>query len=254
MEALLVGIVVDIVLALAWAGFRKLYLSVRDHYRVKNDVDFNQGNHKWHPEVDKKEIDDEVQKAVDKLVPTLAKKITNMAGRSYESIHGEPGGISNGTGGKKLRLSKEPPTRWFGEQQPLYMTLGPYNGVTMQNIDEATPNSSMGPLSYDMAFDHLMGDKPKEPDKNDRPAMIAEKYQAHLNYVREVTKAMEEWGKIPVPSSIRFKMTQAETVDDLLNAEDEYHKYVMEQRKEDEEPYMFMLDSCGGEIDREILY
>ena len=77
---------------------------------------------------------------------------------------------------------------------------------------------------------------------------------------------------MPVPSHIRTKMVNAESVDDLLTAEDEYHKmvsahfrgkkekYLMDMHnriahvERDEQPFMLTEIYCGGsEIDREIL-
>ena len=153
----------------------------------------------------------------------------------------------------------------------------------MQDISASTPNSSKAPLEFE-TFIRSIAESSKDKKlcesiidgyktaMDDKPKKVAEAFQAHLDYVKDVIKCMEEWGEMPVPSHIRTKMVNAESVDDLLTAEDEYHKmvaahfrgkkekYLMDMHnriahvERDEQPFMLTEIYCGGsEIDREIL-
>ena len=83
MEAIIIGIAVDIGLGLLFLIGKKIFLSIRDYYRHSNGIFLKNSTEKDAPTVDKKEIDDEVQKAVENLVPTLAERITKQVGNDY---------------------------------------------------------------------------------------------------------------------------------------------------------------------------
>lgn len=296
MEAIIIGIAVDIGLGLLFLIGKKIFLSIRDYYRHSNGIFLKNSTEKDTPTVDKKEIDDEVQKAVENLVPTLAAKIT-MLGRDYSGKDKAFDQLMNRES-HKVRLSKESLPRWAAERQMIessnpWATNESYTGftgacgITMQDISASTPNSSKAPLDFEKFIRSIADSNHATPkDKklcesiidgyktamDDKPKKVAEAFQAHLDYVNDVIKCMEEWGEMPVPSHIRTKMVNAESVDDLLDAEDEYHKmvsahfrgkkekYLMDMRdriahvERDEQPFMLTESyGGGGEIDREIL-
>ena len=279
MEAIIIGIAVDIGLGLLFLIGKKIYLSIRDYYRHSNGIFLKDSTEKDAPTVDKKEIDDEVQKAVENLVPTLAERITKQVGNDYAR--------------EKLfdrvwdRHETYTPPRWEAERR-LEGTCGIScePGLTLQDISASTPNSSKAPLEFEKFIRSIADSSPRHEHKkfceslidgyktamDDKPKKVADAFQAHMDYVNDVIRCMEEWGEMPVPSHIRTKMVNAESVDDLMGAEDEYHKMVaahfrgkkdkslqdMHNRithvERDEQPFMLTESYCGGgEIDREIL-
>ena len=281
MEAIIIGIGVDIGLGLLFIIGKKLFLTIRDYYRHSKGIyiKFETPTVTKQSHVDKKEIDDEVQKAVENLVPTLAERITKQVGNDYAR--------------EKLfdrvcdKHETYTPPRWEAERRlegACGISCEP--GLTLQDISASTPNSSKAPLEFETFIRSMAESTDRLKHKefcesiidcyktamDDKPKKVADAFQAHLDYVKDVIKCMEEWGEMPVPSHIRTKMVNAESVDDLLSAEDEYHKMVsahfrgkkykpiheMHNRiksvERDEQPFM-LTDSCsgGGEIDREIL-
>jgi len=288
MEAIIIGIAVDIGLGLLFLIGKKIFLSIRDYYRRSNGIFLKNTTEKDTPTVDKKEIDDEVQKAVENLVPTLAERITKQVGNDYAR--------------EKLfdRVWNETSTtpRWEAERRREGVCgISCEPGLTFQNISASTPNSSKAPREFETFIRSIADSNHVTPDDkklcesiidgyktamDDKPKKVAEAFQAHLDYVKDVIKCMEEWGEMPVPSLIRTKMVNAESVDDLLDAEDEYHKMVSAHFRgkkyksllemhnnitrvgkehnqpirveRDEQPFM-LTESYGGgsEIDREIL-
>lgn len=292
MEAIIIGIAVDIGLGLLFLIGKKIFLSIRDYYRHSNGIFLKNSTEKDAPTVDKKEIDDEVQKAVENLVPTLAERITKQVGNDYarEKL------FDRVWDGKSQSNETYTPPRsvsnpWHtgpGEMLNKYVGIScEPGGLTMQNISASTPNSSKAPIEFEtfirsIADSHHATPKDKKlcesiidgykTAMDDKPKKVAAAFQAHLDYVNDVIKCMEEWGEMPVPSHIRTKMVNAESVDDLLTAEDEYHKmvaahfrgkkdkYLMDMHnriahvERNEQPFM-LTDICGGgsEIDREIL-
>jgi hypothetical protein len=62
MEAIIIGIAVDIGLGLLFLIGKKIFLSIRDYYRHSNGIFLKNSTEKDAPTVDKKEIDDEVQR------------------------------------------------------------------------------------------------------------------------------------------------------------------------------------------------
>lgn len=277
MEALLIGIAVDILLALIWTGGKKAFLSIRDSYRRKHGIYIKQLDEmspkKVAPaEIDKKELDDEVNKAVEKLVPTLAAKIT-MLGRDYSGKDKAFDQLMNRES-HKVRLSKEPLPRWAAERQMVessnpwaanesYTGFTGACGITVQDIAASTPNSNKPQTSYEKFLDDIAKVADKESDKelikdiannyhlafDDKPQKIAQQYQAHLDYVKDVIKCMEEWGELPVPRAIQTMMVNAESVDDLLKGEDMYHQYVQAQfrgkKYKDYDEFRAALDSTA---------
>lgn len=283
MEAIIIGIAVDIGLGLLFLIGKKIFLSIRDYYRHSNGIFLKNSAEKDTPTVDKKEIDDEVQKAVENLVPTLAERITKQVGNEYarEKL------FDSVWNGKSQSNETYTPPRWEAERRRESLCgISCEPGLTMQDISASTPNSSKAPLEFETFIRSIADSNHATPnDKklcksiidgyktamDDKPKKVAEAFQAHLDYVKDVIKCMEEWGEMPVPSHIRTKMVNAESVDDLLTAEDEYHKmvsahfrgkkekYLMDMHnriahvERDEQPFM-LTDSYGGsEIDREIL-
>lgn len=284
MEAIIIGIAVDIGLGLLFLIGKKIFLSIRDYYRHSNGIFLKNSTEKDAPAVDKKEIDDEVQKAVENLVPTLAERITKQVGNDYarEKL------FDRVWNGKSQSNETYTPPRWeYERRRESLCGISCEPGLTMQDISASTPNSSNAPLEFEKFIRSIAESNHATPkDKklcesiidgyktamDDKPKRVAEAFQAHLDYVKDVIKCMEEWGEMPVPSHIRTKMVNAESVDDLLTAEDEYHKivaahfrgkkekYLMDMHnriahvERDEQPFM-LTDSCGGggEIDREIL-
>lgn len=285
MEAIIIGIAVDIGLGLLFLIGKKIFLSIRDYYRHSNGIFLKNSTEKDAPTVDKKEIDDEVQKAVESLVPTLAERITKQVGNDYarEKL------FDRTWNGKSQSNETYTPPRWeYERRREMLCGISCEPGLTMQDISASTPNSSNEPIEFErfirsIADSHHATPKDKKlcesiidgykTAMDDKPKKVAEAFQAHLDYVNDVIKCMEEWGEMPVPSHIRTKMVNAESVDDLLTAEDEYHKmvaahfrgkkekYLMDMHnriahvERDEQPFM-LTDICGGggsEIDREIL-
>jgi len=283
MEAIIIGIAVDIGLGLLFLIGKKIFLSIRDYYRHSNGIFLKNSTEKDAPTVDKKEIDDEVQKAVESLVPTLAERITKQVGNDYarEKL------FDRVWNGKSQSNETYTPPRWEYERRRESLCGISYEpGLTMQDISASTPNSSNAPIEFETFIRNIAKSSTRPKDKklcesiidgyktamDDKPKKVAAAFQAHLDYVNDVIKCMEEWGEMPVPSHIRTKMVNAESVDDLLTAEDEYHKivaahfrgkkdkYLMDMHnciahvERDEQPFM-LTDICGGgsEIDREIL-
>ena len=298
MEAIIIGIAVDIGLGLLFLIGKKLFLSIRDYYRHSNGIFLKNSTEKDTPTVDKKEIDDEVQKAVENLVPSLAERISKRVGNDYarEKLFDR---VWNGN--SKSNETYTPP-RWEAERRLEGVCgISCEPGLTLQDISASTPNSSKAPMEFETFIRNMAETSTSSKDKkvceaiidgyktamDDKPKKVADAFQAHLDYVKDVIKCMEEWGEMPVPSHIRTKMVNAESVDDLLDAEDEYHKMVsahfrgqkyksllemhnnitrvgkahnqptrVERDKRDEQPFM-LTDSYGGggggEIDREIL-
>ena len=284
MEAIIIGIAVDIGLGLLFLIGKKVFLSIRDYYRHSNGIFLKNSTEKDAPTVDKKEIDDEVQKAVESLVPTLAERITKQVGNDYAREK-----LFDRTWNEKSQLNETyTPPRWeYERRRESLCGISCEPGLTMQDISASTPNSSNEPIEFERFIRSIADSNHATPkDKklcesiidgyktamDDKPKKVAEAFQAHLDYVNDVIKCMEEWGEMPVPSHIRTKMVNAESVDDLLTAEDEYHKmvaahfrgkkekYLMDMHnriahvERDEQPFM-LTDICGGgsEIDREIL-
>lgn len=273
MEAIIIGIGVDIGLGLLFIIGKKLFLTIRDYYRHSKGIyiKFETPTVTKQSHVDKKEIDDEVQKAVEKLVPSLAERVTKQVGHDYSSKS------------SKNQIA-EPLPCWTSNES--YTGFTGACGITVQDIETSTPNSNKPSTSYEKFLDNIAKVCDKKSDKelvnaiaenyrtvmDDKPKKVADAFQAHLDYVKDVIKCMEEWGEMPVPSHIRTKMVNAESVDDLLTAEDEYHKmvaahfrgkkekYLMDMHnriahvERDEQPFM-LTESYGGgsEIDREIL-
>lgn len=284
MEAIIIGIAVDIGLGLLFLIGKKIFLSIRDYYRHSNGIFLKNSTEKDAPTVDKKEIDDEVQKAVESLVPTLAERITKQVGNDYAREKF----FDRTWNGKSQSNETYNPPRWeYERRREMLCGISCEPGLTMQDISASTPNSSNEPIEFERFIRSITDSHHATPkDKklcesiidgyktamDDKPKKVAEAFQAHLDYVKDVIKCMEEWGEMPVPSHIRTKMVNAESVDDLLTAEDEYHKMVaahfrgkkdkdlmdMHNRiahvERDEQPFM-LTDICGGgsEIDREIL-
>ena len=270
MEAIIIGIGVDIGLGLLFIIGKKLFLTIRDYYRHSKGIyiKFETPTVTKQSHVDKKEIDDEVQKAVEKLVPSLAERVTKQVGHDYSSKS------------SKNQIT-EPLPCWTSNES--YTGFTGACGITVQDIETSTPNSNKPSTSYEKFLDNIAKVCDKKSDKelvnaiaenyrtfmDDKPKKVADAFQAHLDYVRDVIKCMEEWGEMPVPSEIRTKMVNAESVDDLLSAEDEYHKIVsahfrgkkykplheMHNRITSVEQPFMLTDSYGGggEIDREIL-
>ena len=287
MEAIIIGIAVDIGLGLLFLIGKKIFLSIRDYYRHSNGIFLKNSTEKDAPTVDKKEIDDEVQKAVESLVPTLAERITKQVGNDYakEKL------FDRAWNSKPQSNETYTPPRWeYERRREMLCGISCEPGLTMQDISASTPNSSNAPLDFEkfirsMADSHHATPKDKKlcesiidgykTAMDDKPKKVAAAFQAHLDYVNDVIKCMEEWGEMPVPSHIRTKMVNAESVDDLLTAEDEYHKmvaahfrgkkekYLMDMHnriahvERDEQPFMLTESygggGGGGEIDREIL-
>jgi hypothetical protein len=283
MEAIIIGIAVDIGLGLLFLIGKKIFLSIRDYYRHSNGIFLKNSTEKDAPTVDKKEIDDEVQKAVESLVPTLAERITKQVGNDYarEKL------FDRVWNGKSQSNETYTPPRWeYERRRESLCGISCEPGLTMQDISASTPNSSNAPIEFETFIRNIAKSSTRPKDKklcesiidgyktamDDKPKKVAAAFQAHLDYVNDVIKCMEEWGEMPVPSHIRTKMVNAESVDDLLTAEDEYHKivaahfrgkkdkYLMDMHnriahvERDEQPFM-LTDICGGgsEIDREIL-
>ena len=286
MEAIIIGIAVDIGLGLLFLIGKKIFLSIRDYYRHSNGIFLKNSTEKDAPTVDKKEIDDEVQKAVESLVPTLAERITKQVGNDYarEKL------FDRTWNGKSQSNETYTPPRWeYERRREMLCGISCEPGLTMQDISASTPNSSKAPMEFETFIRSIAESSTRPKDKklcesiidgyktamDDKPKKVAEAFQAHLDYVKDVIKCMEEWGEMPVPSHIRTKMVNAESVDDLLTAEDEYHKMVaahfrgkkdkdlmdMHNRiahvERDEQPFMLTESygggGGGGEIDREIL-
>lgn len=240
MEAIIIGIGVDIGLGLLFIIGKKLFLTIRDYYRHSKGIyiKFETPTVTKQSPVDKKEIDDEVQKAVENLVPTLAERITKQVGNDYarEKL------FDRAWNGKSQSNETYTPPRWEAERRrEMLCGISCEPGLTMQDISASTPNSSKAPLEFEtfirsIADSHHATPKDKKlcesiidgykTAMDDKPKRVAEAFQAHLDYVKDVIKCMEEWGEMPVPSHIRTKMVNAESVDDLLDAEDEYHKMV----------------------------
>ena len=284
MEAIIIGIAVDIGLGVLFMIGKKIFLTIRDYYRHSNGISLTNYTEKDAPTVDKKEIDDEVRKAVENLVPTLAERITKQVGNDYAKEK-----LFDSVWNRKSQSNETyTPPRWEAERRLESLCgISCEPGLTMQNISASTPNSSNAPIEFENFIRSIADSNHATPkDKklcesiidgyktamDDKPIKVAEAFQAHLDYVKDVIKCMEEWGEMPVPSHIRTKMVNAESVDDLLTAEDEYHKmvsahfrgkkekYLMDMHnriahvERDEQPFM-LTDICGGgsEIDREIL-
>ena len=283
MEAIIIGIAVDIGLGLLFLIGKKVFLSIRDYYRHSNGISLTNCTEKDAPTVDKKEIDYEVRKAVENLVPTLAERITKQVGNDYAREK-----LFDRTWNEKSQLNETyTPPRWeYERRRESLCGISCEPGLTMQDISASTPNSSNAPLEFETFIRSIAESSTRPKDKklcesiidgyktamDDKPKKVAEAFQAHLDYVKDVIKCMEEWGEMPVPSRIRTKMVNAESVDDLLTAEDEYHKmvsahfrgkkekYLMDMHNRiahvelDEQPFM-LTESYGGgsEIDREIL-
>ena len=283
MESIIIGIAVDIGLGVLFMIGKKIFLTIRDYYRHSNGISLTNCTEKDAPTVDKKEIDDEVQKAVENLVPTLAERITKEVGNDYAKEK-----LFDSVWNRKSQSNETyTPPRWETERrQEMLCGISCEPGLTMQDISASTPNSSNAPLEFETFIRSIAESSTRPKDKklcesiidgyktamDDKPKKVAEAFQAHLDYVNDVIKCMEEWGEMPVPSRIRTKMVNAESVDDLLTAEDEYHKmvsahfrgkkekYLMDMHNRiahvelDEQPFM-LTESYGGgsEIDREIL-
>jgi len=291
MEAIIIGIAVDIGLGLLFLIGKKIFLSIRDYYRHSNGIFLKNSTEKETPTVDKKEIDDEVQKAVENLVPSLAERISKRVGNDYAREQ-----LFERVWNRNSTETSTPP-RWEAERR-LQGTCGIScePGLTLQDISASTTNSSKAPMEFESFIRSIAESTGRLKDKqlcesiidgyktamDDKPKKVAEAFQAHMDYVNDVVKCMEEWGELPVPSHIRTKMVNAESVDDLLSAEDEYHKIVAAHFRgkkykslqdmqnsitrvgqehnhtthveRDEQPFM-LTESCGGgsEIDREIL-
>lgn len=238
MEAIIIGIAVDLGLGLLFLIGKKIFLSIRDYYRHSNGIFLKNSIEKDTPAVDKKEIDDEVQKAVENLVPTLAERITKQVGNDYarEKL------FDRVWDGKSQSNETYTPPRWEAERRrESRCGISCEPGLTMQDISASTPNSSKAPMEFDTFIRSVAESNHATPEDkklcesiidgyktamDDKPKKIAEAFQAHLDYVKDVIKCMEEWGEMPVPSHICTKMVNAESVDDLLDAEDEYHKMV----------------------------
>ena len=283
MEAIIIGIAVDIGLGVLFMIGKKIFLTIRDYYRHSNGISLTNYTEKDAPTVDKKEIDDEVRKAVENLVPTLAERITKQVGNDYAKEK-----LFDSVWNRKSQSNEtyiHP--RWEAERRRERLCgISCEPGLTMQDISASTPNSSKAPLEFETFIRSIAESSTRPKDKklcesiidgyktamDDKPKKVAEAFQAHLDYVKDVIKCMEEWGEMPVPSHIRTKMVNAESVDDLLNAEDEYHKMVsahfrgkkekylvdMHNRiahvERDEQPFMLTeIYGGGSEIDREIL-
>lgn len=283
MEAIIIGIAVDIGLGVLFMIGKKIFLTIRDYYRHSNGISLTNYTEKDAPTVDKKEIDDEVRKAVENLVPTLAERITKQVGNDYAKEK-----LFDSVWNRKSQSNETyTPPRWEAERrQEMLYGISCEPGLTMQDISASTPNSSKAPLEFETFIRSIAASSTRLKDKklcesiidgyktamDDKPKKVAEAFQAHLDYVKDVIKCMEEWGEMPVPSHIRTKMVNAESVDDLLNAEDEYHKmvsahfrgkkekYLMDMHnriahvERDEQPFMLTeIYGGGSEIDREIL-
>jgi len=283
MEAIIIGIAVDIGLGVLFMIGKKIFLTIRDYYRHSNGISLTNYTEKDAPTVDKKEIDAEVRKAVENLVPTLAERLTKEVGNGYAKEK-----LFDSVWNRKSQSNETyTPPRWDAERrQEMLCGISCEPGLTMQDISASTPNSSNAPLEFETFIRSIAESSTRPKDKklcesiidgyktamDDKPKKVAEAFQAHLDYVKDVIKCMEEWGEMPVPSRIRTKMVNAESVDDLLTAEDEYHKmvsahfrgkkekYLMDMHNRiahvelDEQPFM-LTESYGGgsEIDREIL-
>lgn len=283
MEAIIIGIAVDIGLGVLFMIGKKIFLTIRDYYRHSNGISLTNYTEKDAPTVDKKEIDAEVRKAVENLVPTLAERLTKEVGNGYAKEK-----LFDSVWNRKSQSNETyTPPRWDAERrQEMLCGISCEPGLTMQDISASTPNSSNAPLEFETFIRSIAESSTRPKDKklcesiidgyktamDDKPKKVAEAFQAHLDYVKDVIKCMEEWGEMPVPSHIRTKMVNAESVDDLLTAEDEYHKmvsahfrgkkekYLMDMHNRiahvelDEQPFM-LTESYGGgsEIDREIL-
>jgi hypothetical protein len=283
MEAIIIGIAVDIGLGVLFMIGKKIFLMIRDYYRRSNGISLKNYTEKDVPTVDKKEIDDEVRKAVENLVPTLAERITKRVGNDYAKEK-----LFDSVWNRKSQSNETyTPPRWEAERRRERLCgISCEPGLTMQDISASTPNSSNAPIEFETFIRNIAKSSTRPKDKklcesiidgyktamDDKPKKVAAAFQAHLDYVNDVIKCMEEWGEMPVPSHIRTKMVNAESVDDLLTAEDEYHKivaahfrgkkdkYLMDMHnriahvERDEQPFM-LTESYGGgsEIDREIL-
>lgn len=238
MEAIIIGIAVDIGLGVLFMIGKKIFLMIRDYYRRSNGISLKNYTEKDVPTVDKKEIDDEVRKAVENLVPTLAERITKRVGNDYAKEK-----LFDSVWNRKSQPNETyTPPRWEAERRRERLCgISCEPGLTMQDISASTPNSSKAPLEFETFIRSIADSNHATPEDkklcesiidgyktamDDKPKKVADAFQAHLDYVKDVIKCMEEWGEMPVPSHLRTKMVNAESVDDLLDAEDEYHKMV----------------------------
>ena len=167
---ILIGIGVDIGLGLLFIIGKKLFLAVRGYYRRSKGI-YIKSDHKDDQStepINKKEIDDEVQKAVDKLIPSLAEQIKNV-GNDYKS---------KSTDNQLI----EPLPRWEAERRMMalaedqkkeafWASNEPYTGftgtcgITVQDIATSTPNSNKQPTSYEKFLDGVAKVADNENDK-----------------------------------------------------------------------------------------
>ena len=146
MEAIIIGIAVDIGLGLLFLIGKKIFLSIRDYYRHSNGIFLKNSTEKDAPTVDKKEIDDEVQKAVESLVPTLAERITKQVGNDYarEKL------FDRTWNGKSQSNETYTPPRWeYERRREMLCGISCEPGLTMQDISASTPNSSNEPIEFE---------------------------------------------------------------------------------------------------------
>ena len=202
MEAIIIGIAVDIGLGVLFMIGKKIFLMIRDYYRRSNGISLKNYTEKDVPTVDKKEIDDEVRKAVENLVPTLAERITKQVGNDYAKEK-----LFDRVWNRKSQSNETyTPPRWEAERRRERLCgISCEPGLTMQDISASTPNSSKAPLEFE-TFIRSIAESSKDKKlcesiidgyktaMDDKPKKVAEAFQAHLDYVKDVIKCMEEWG------------------------------------------------------------
>ncbi len=164
------------------------------------------------------------------MVPSLAERISKRVGNDYAREK-----LFDRVWDRNSNETYTPP-RWEAERR-LQGTCGIScePGLTLQDISASMPNSSKAPMEFETFIRNMAESSTRSEDKkvceaiidgyktamDDKPKKVADAFQAHLDYVKDVIKCMEEWGEMPVPSHTRTKMDTAEAEDDLPRSEDE---------------------------------